>query len=135
MSANSTNWSIATATSRGKHFLADDSPWEFEFYVLADPNTVNAFALPGGPVFITTAMIGQLINMQYGRDDKLESDSIGVCLMIEAGYNPEGMIEVMQVLAEASAGNRQPEFFSTHPNPDNRIAKIENMSKPTIPMG
>jgi predicted Zn-dependent protease len=31
----------------------------------------------------------------------------------------------MQVLAEASQGNAPPEFFSTHPNPENRIARIQ----------
>lgn len=163
--------------------VARDTPWRFEFHVLDDPNTVNAFALPGGQVFITTAllsemsredqiagvlaheivhvlarhgaqriaqsqltngligavgvasgdagaaqtaaMIGQLINMQYGRDDEIESDTLGVCLMLDTGYDPEGMVEVMEILAAASGGTRQPEFFSTHPNPDNRIERIQ----------
>ncbi|MEQ8677813.1 MAG: M48 family metalloprotease [Aggregatilineales bacterium] len=164
--------------------VARDTPWQFEFTVLDDPDTVNAFALPGGQVFITTAllsqldtedevagvlaheivhvlarhsaqqiaknqltnglvgavgvasgeasaaqtaaMIGQLINMRYGRGDELQSDTLGVCLMLDAGYDPQGMVEVMQVLAEASSGARQPEFFSSHPNPDNRISEIQD---------
>ncbi len=73
----------------------------------------------------TAAMIGQLINLQYGRDDELQSDAIGVCLMIDAGYDPQGMIEVQEILEEASGGQRQPEFFSSHPNPANRIQEIE----------
>lgn len=159
-------------------------PWEFEFYVLDDPDTVNAFALPGGPVFITTAllsrfetedeiagvlaheivhvlarhsaqqiakseltngligavsvasgdagaaqtaaMIGQLINMRYGREDEIQSDTLGVCLMRNAGYDPNAMVTVMRVLQEASGGSGQPEFMSTHPNPENRIARIED---------
>ncbi len=163
--------------------VASGTNWRFEFHVLADSNTINAFALPGGQIFITVAllsrletadqvagvlaheivhvlarhgaqriaksdltnglvgavgvasgdasaaqtaaMIGQLVNMQYGRDDELESDRIGVCLMIDAGYDPQEMVSVMQVLAEASSGNRQPEFFSTHPNPENRIESIQ----------
>ena len=28
-------------------------PWEFEFHLLADPNIINAFALPGGQVLVT----------------------------------------------------------------------------------
>ncbi|HCN36457.1 MAG TPA: peptidase M48 Ste24p, partial [Bacteroidetes bacterium] len=32
---------------------ASNSPYEFEFHVLADDKTVNAFALPGGQIFIT----------------------------------------------------------------------------------
>lgn len=163
--------------------IANDTPWEFDFHVLNDDQTINAFALPGGPVFITTgllfrldsddeiagvlsheivhvlarhsaqriakgelsngligavgvasgdanaaqtaAVVAQLINMKYGRDDELQSDTIGVCLMIDAGYDPQGMIEVMRVLEAASGGQGQPEFFSTHPNPENRIAEIE----------
>jgi predicted Zn-dependent protease len=29
------------------------------------------------------------------------------------------------VLASAQTGNRPPEFFSTHPNPENRIHRIQ----------
>lgn len=163
--------------------VASQTNWRFEFHVLADSNTINAFALPGGQIFITVAllsrlesedqvagvlaheivhvlarhgaqriaksdltnglvgavgvasgdasaaqtaaMIGQLVNMQYGRDDELESDRIGICLMIDAGYDPQEMVGVMEILAQASSGNRQPEFFSTHPNPENRIEAIQ----------
>jgi len=39
---------------------AGRTPYEFRFYALADPKTVNAFALPGGPVFITRALLSRL---------------------------------------------------------------------------
>jgi predicted Zn-dependent protease len=173
---------------------ARDTGWQFEFHLLGDPQTVNAFALPGGQVFITAAlfqrlqtegqlagvlgheaghvvarhsaeriakmnltegltgavviasgdynagqmaaMIGQLVNMKYGRDDELQSDRLGVRFMAQAGYDPRAMIDVMQVLAEASGGAaRQSEFFSTHPNPENRIAKIQEAIKEQFPDG
>ena len=38
---------------------AKKTPYQYDFHLLADPNTVNAFALPGGQVFITTALITQ----------------------------------------------------------------------------
>jgi predicted Zn-dependent protease len=165
------------------------TPYEFDFHLLADSQTINAFALPGGQVFITAAllgrletegqlagvlgheighvvarhgaehmakakltqgltgaavlatydpssasgrqtaaiaaMIGQLINMKYGRDDELESDRLGVRFTASAGYDPRAMIRVMEILAQASEGARPPEFFSTHPNPDRRIQRIE----------
>jgi predicted Zn-dependent protease len=45
---------------------------------------------------------------------------------IEAGYDPRAMIRVMEVLAEAGRGRAEPpEFFSTHPNPDRRIERIQ----------
>lgn len=173
--------------------LAAKSEYRFAFYVLADRRTVNAFALPGGPVFITegllsllkteaevaavlgheighviarhsserlakeqltrgligalvvgtgdytSAQIGQLvggmINMRYGREDELESDALGVRLMVEAGYDPRAMIRVMEVLAQASGGSRQPEFFSTHPAPENRAARIKEAIAKQFPSG
>lgn len=40
--------------------IAAPSGYPFEFHVLADPQTVNAFALPGGQVFITRALVDRL---------------------------------------------------------------------------
>ncbi|MCS6995452.1 MAG: M48 family metallopeptidase [Casimicrobiaceae bacterium] len=36
------------------------SGYPFRFHVLADPRTVNAFALPGGQIFITMALLSRL---------------------------------------------------------------------------
>lgn len=168
---------------------AGNSPYQFDFHLLEDNQTINAFALPGGQVFITRALfdrletedqlagvlgheighvvgrhsaeqiaksklteglagaaviatydpenpssagaaqiamvIGQLVNMKYGREDELESDFLGVCFLDDTGYDPNEMIGVMEVLAEASQGQAPPEFFSTHPNPENRIGRIQ----------
>lgn len=170
-----------------------DTPWQWEFHLLADPNTINAFALPGGQVFITRALydrletegqlagvlghevghvierhgaqrmakqeltqglvgaagvagdsrtaaqmaaaIGNLVNMSYGRDDELESDGWGIELMVNAGYDPRAMIGVMEILRDAGGGGRQAEFFSTHPDPENRIGKIEAAIHALYPSG
>jgi predicted Zn-dependent protease len=168
---------------------AGDTPYEFEFHLLEDDQTINAFALPGGQVFITralfdqlqtegelagvlgheighvvarhsaehiakaqltegltgaavlatydpenpatastaqvAALIGQLINLKFGRDDELESDFLGVCFINDTGYDPSELITVMEILAASRQGNQPPEFFSTHPNPENRIQRIQ----------
>jgi len=179
---------------------AGQTEYQFEFHLLADPETINAFALPGGPIFITdalferfqtegqlagvlghevghvvarhsaqqiakseltnaaigavviaasdpehpqrgaaaaqvAALVGQLVNMQYGRDDELESDRLGVRFMADAGYDPRAMLQVMQILAEASGGQGPPEFFSTHPNPENRLQRIEQAIQEEFPNG
>ncbi len=168
--------------------LAGRTPYRFDFHLLADPRTINAFALPGGQIFITEALfrlltsedqlagvlgheIGHVVGrhsneqmatsglwsgiaqgvgillsdghsnagmqiagtvarlrvMKCGREDELESDALGVRFMIEAGYHPEGMVGVMEILAKAARGGRQPEMLSTHPNPENRAEKIRAM--------
>lgn len=179
--------------------LPEDMPWQFDFHLLADPQTVNAFALPGGQVFITEALfsrletegqlagvlgheighvierhgaqrlakqnllqglvgavavgtydperggaqaavlaqaVGSLITMKYGREDELQSDHWGVQLTAKAGYDPRAMIRVMEILREASGGgSRQPEFMSTHPDPGNRIERIEAEIAKVFPNG
>ncbi len=162
--------------------IARQTPYRYDFHLLRDPNAINAFALPGGQIFITyalfsklenedqlagvlgheighvigrhsaerianqkltqgiisgvlvgadggagqmAAMIGNVINMKYGRGDELESDELGVKFMIDAGYQPEEMIGVMQILKAAAGPNRVPEFQSTHPDPENRIEMIK----------
>ena len=39
---------------------AGRTDWQFDFHLLQDPRTVNAFALPGGQVFITYALLARL---------------------------------------------------------------------------
>ena len=165
--------------------------YPFQFRILRDNQTINAFALPGGPIFITQALlrklpsddavagvmgheighvlarhsnqqmaensllqsyaqaaavvasgdgrgggqavgqfVGQLLQTSYGRDAETESDRIGVQLLILAGYEPEALLVVMDVLAEASKGSpRSPEWLSSHPNPPNRKTDIKEFIK------
>jgi len=42
------------------HTVAKDSPWKFQFHLLADTNTINAFALPVGQIFITLGLLNEL---------------------------------------------------------------------------
>lgn len=164
------------------------SPYYFQFHLLADDDTVNAFALPGGQIFITYGLlkllktedevagvlsheichvvgrhsneqmakaqlsqglvgavvmaggdeygqaagqvaqfVSQLKNTSYSRDDEMESDRLGVRFMIRAGYDPEAMITVMEVLKKAAGGRTPPEFLSTHPDPGHRIELLREI--------
>lgn len=40
--------------------VARETPYQYEFHLLADDSTINAFALPGGQIFITYALFSQL---------------------------------------------------------------------------
>ncbi len=42
--------------------MAKDTPYNYEFHLLADEQTINAFALPGGQIFITYALFSKLEN-------------------------------------------------------------------------
>lgn len=167
---------------------AKQTPYQFKFHLLADNRTVNAFALPGGQIFITEAlfrrlksedqlagvlghemghvvgrhsneqmansqlmsglaqgvgvlfsdghnnagmqiaqMVAQWRVMKFSRDDESESDALGVRFMMQAGYNPEALIGVMEILAAVSGGGNQSDFMSSHPNPANRMERIREV--------
>ena len=179
---------------------ASRSPYadNFHFHLLADPKTVNAFALPGGQIFITVglysklkdeaelagvlghetghvinrhaaqqlakgqlgqvlaaavgvgasddrghgataqmaaAMANNMLQLKYGRDDESEADMAGFKYMVEAGYDPTAMLDVMKILKDVSAGNRQPEILSTHPLPESRIEALQDALKSAYPQG
>jgi beta-barrel assembly-enhancing protease len=153
---------------------------QWHYKVLQD-KTVNAFALPGGYVYITTAMLRkltteaqlagvlahetahvtlrhstvrmsqqigfdilltvampknvspgvmqatsvarQIIALKYSRDDEAQADMIGLRYMVQAGYNPYGMVQTMEML-EKESGSSTAEFMSSHPSPEHRISNL-----------
>ena len=42
--------------------IARSTPYKYDFHLLRDPNAINAFALPGGQIFITYALFSKLEN-------------------------------------------------------------------------
>lgn len=40
--------------------VAHQGPWNYKFHLLNDPKTINAFALPGGQIFITLGLLNKL---------------------------------------------------------------------------
>ena len=158
-------------------------PWTFR---VADDPVVNAFALPGGFVYVTrgllahvnseaelAAVVGHEIGhvtarhsasqmtrqqlaqvglalgsimsrdierfspvagaalgvlfLKYSRDDESQADHLGVRYMRRADYDVREMPHVFTMLSAVSAaqpGERTPEWLATHPNPENRYARI-----------
>jgi predicted Zn-dependent protease len=157
-------------------------PWNF--FVLDDA-TVNAFAYPGGYIFITRgilthmnseaelasvlgheighvtarhtasiisksqmAQIGLVVGsvvsptirdlagvasqglgllfLKFGRDAEYQADELGFRYMTRKSYDPRqmsSMFTMLQRQSSLSAQGRLPEWQSTHPDPDNRVAR------------
>lgn len=159
-------------------------PWAF--HVLDDP-LVNAFAYPGGYIYITRGILShfnseaelvsvlgheighvtarhsveqmsqqqlaqlglgvaaaasedfrpyagyaaaglQVLFLKFGRDDERQSDDLGLRYMTRAGYDPEEMPNVFRTLErmQDASGQQIPEWQSTHPDPENRVGRIES---------
>ena len=161
-----------------------DLPWTVR--VLDDP-VINAFALPGGFVYVTRGLLANMTSeaqlagvlghevghvtarhgagrmttqsilgiglvlgavlsetvaenfdafsagagilaLGYGRDDELQADRLGLRYMDRLGYEPRELAGVMEMLGRSSqlqpGGRATPEWLSTHPDPENRVAEI-----------
>src|SRR5262249_8356955 len=162
-----------------------DLPWHFE---IIEAEQINAFATPGGNVFITRGLLQRLSseselagvlahemahvvkkhqlndirkNAQKGlvldlsqlrgggglageaarafaragldvyirglsREDELEADAIGVVIAARAGYEPYGLVSVLQTLQTIPQANPDMALFlKTHPSPADRLAALE----------
>lgn len=76
-------------------------------------------------IFLTAFGIGsQLGLLGYSRQHELEADKLGLVFMAIAGYNPERAISFWQEMAK-QGGAKPPEFMSTHPSDERRIAQIQ----------
>lgn len=158
-------------------------PWEF--HIVDDP-AVNAFALPGGYIFITrgilanfnseaelasvlgheighvtarhsveqmsraqlaqvglgVAMIASedfrdyvgiaqmgvgVLFLKFSRDDENQADHLGLRYMMRGNFEADEMPRVFDMLrrqSEIAGGGRLPEWQSTHPSPEHRMAKL-----------
>lgn len=160
--------------------------YPYSFTLINEPS-INAFALPGGPIFVNTGLIEAADNeaqvagvlaheiahvalrhgtnqaskasliqlpavlagmaigqdsvvdqiaqiglgfgvnsviLKYSRDAENQADALGTRILAEAGYNPIEMANFFEKLQE-EGGSRPPQFLSSHPDPGNRVARVQ----------
>ena len=149
-----------TVAARGRRKL------EYKFHYIPDSNLVNAFALPGGHVFIGKGLIllmqsedelasvlghevehvenyhcndrvalqarlrhiplGGLVMLPielfqagYTKEQEMEADRDGIALAVEAGYSPQGALQLFQTFARL-----EPAQMSHSYSPDQELSKV-----------
>lgn len=75
----------------------------------------------------------QLLTLKFGREDESEADLVGMELAARAGFNPRAGISLWQKMGAASKG-APPEWLSTHPSGNARIAQIEAHLPQVLPL-
>jgi predicted Zn-dependent protease len=66
--------------------------------------------------------------LPFSRSHETEADKIGLHLMAIAGYNPDEAAELWKRMKANSGGQAPPEFLSTHPSNDSRIATLQELA-------
>ena len=159
-------------------------PWEFH---CVNDKAINAFALPGGYVFVNRGAIeaadnesqlaavmahelshvalrhgtaqaskaqlaqgaaglfgglfggstgGALLSqgvalgaggllLRYSRSDETQADVMGTQVLYDTGYDPRAMSQFFEKLEAESKGKNPPQFLSDHPNPGNRVERVD----------
>jgi len=183
-----TNRDVTAYVSALGQKLVSKAPNENKFpftFKVVDDKEINAFALPGGPVFVNRGAIeaadneaqiagvvgheishvilrhgasqaakgqvlgglagilgsviggnkGQIANiggsfiagsvlLKYSRDAETQADLMGTQILYDLNYPPRAMAEFFDKLAKEHKGSSVEQFFSNHPIPENRIAKV-----------
>src|SRR2546425_7601567 len=63
--------------------------------------------------------------LKYSRDAESQADLMGTQILHDSGYDPRGMVEFFEKIQAESKG-RAIQFFSDHPNPENRISNVQH---------
>ena len=68
------------------------------------------------------------VMLPFSRSHESEADKIGLYLMAIAGYNPDEAARLWERMKANSGGQSTPEFLSTHPSNDSRIAELTKLA-------
>ncbi|PRP66387.1 M48 family metallopeptidase [Nonlabens agnitus] len=94
----------------------------------------------GGVVSGTSSQTMGILNQAYGlgsqygailpfsRAQESEADKIGLVLTAIAGYDPDEGARLWERMKANSGGQAPPEFLSTHPSNDTRIANLRQLA-------
>lgn len=76
-------------------------------------------------LFLTSYAIGSTVGLilPFSRKHETEADKMGMAFMAMAGYDPSEAINFWKRMA-ALGGEKPPEFLSTHPSDETRVANL-----------
>jgi predicted Zn-dependent protease len=67
--------------------------------------------------------------LPFSRTQESEADRIGLIAMAMAGYNPNAALDFWTRMAQSKSGGSPPEFLSTHPSDQTRIANLKSICR------
>lgn len=62
--------------------------------------------------------------LKYSRDAERQADVLATQILYDNGYDPRAMAQFFEKIQAESRGGRPPDFFSSHPSPENRAERL-----------
>jgi predicted Zn-dependent protease len=82
---------------------------------------------------LTQLVLDLTFNLPNSRTDEIEADRIGVEVAARGGYDPRAAVTLWEKMQKASKG-QPPQFLSTHPSHDTRIADLRTYAAKVMPL-
>ncbi|MCK4966571.1 M48 family metalloprotease, partial [bacterium] len=81
-------------------------------------------------VALGSTVVFQMVSLGYGRKNEFQADELGAEYMTKAGYDPDGMIGVMNILEgmHENEPGKLAMLFASHPKTSERKAKVQNLA-------
>jgi predicted Zn-dependent protease len=85
----------------------------------------SLFGDAGGLSGSILARANEFKQLDYSRELETEADKNGLQIMLDNAVNPQGMLELLQILKEENVETpRYMKYLSTHPDTDARIEAV-----------
>ena len=65
------------------------------------------------------------ILLKYSRNDETQADVMGTQILYDLNLDPRAMGQFFEKLAAETKGKQPPQFLSSHPNPGNRMGRVD----------
>lgn len=74
------------------------------------------------------------LQLPNSRQAESEADSVGIELAARAGFDPRAAVSLWEKMIQVGGGANGPDWLSTHPNPQSRIAAMRTRAQALLPV-
>jgi len=111
------------ALRHGTNQATKANAWQIPLGVLGA--AVGADSLAGMLAQLGAGFTINSILLKYSRNDETQADVMGTQILYDLNYDPRAMGQFFEKLLAETKGKQPAQFFSSHPNPGNRMGRVD----------
>lgn len=108
------------ALRHGTNQVSKAEAWRIPLGLLGAAGGLGGLIGQVGAGFTLSSII-----LRYSRDDETQADVLGTQILYDASYDPRALAQFFEKIEAETQGKEPAQFFSDHPNPGNRIGRID----------
>jgi predicted Zn-dependent protease len=108
------------ALRHGTNQVSKAEAWRIPLGLLGAAGGLGGLIAQVGGGFTLNSIV-----LKYSRDDETQADVLGTQILYDSGYDPRALAQFFEKIEAESKGKEPAQFFSDHPNPGNRTARVD----------